>query len=274
MPYLTTSDSSKLYYEEVGDGRPLLFVHGWSLSSHIWSRQKEYFSPRYRCIFPDLRGHGRSLPSSSGYGIDVLASDVACLFDHLGLSDVSLVGWSLGSLVVLAAYPAVRERLASLVLVSGTSKYCSSADYPHGLPPKEPRSLSLLVRRNPRKAMDGFLRRMFAAEEQFERGFEQFDEEILPGLPAPSETVLVPALLTLETADMRSVLPAIDKPALLIHGDRDLICPPCASRFMADEISGVHYAVLSGAGHAPMYSRSREFNCVIDGFLEKIHDKN
>jgi len=271
MPYLTTSDSATLYYEEVGAGQPLLFIHGWSLSSQIWSRQKDYFASRYRCIVFDLRGHGRSLPSCSGYDIEVLAADVAGLFDHLALADVTLFGWSLGSLVALAAYPAVRDRLASLVLVSGTSKYCSAADYPYGLPPKEPRSLSLLLKRNPRKAMDGFLQRMFFAEEQSERGFEEFASEVLPELPAPSETVLVPVLRTLETADLRSVLATITEPVLLIHGNRDLICPTDASRFMAGQISGAHCTILAGAGHAPMYSRPREFNSVIDEYLEKIY---
>ena len=149
MPYLAASDSANLYYEETGEGKPLLFVHGWSLSSQIWLQQKEYFCIRYRCISFDLRGHGRSMPSSSGYGIDLLATDVALFIDRLCLSEVTLLGWSLGALVALAAYPAVRERLASLVLVSGTSKYCSSTDYPYGLPSKEPRSLSLLLKRNP-----------------------------------------------------------------------------------------------------------------------------
>lgn len=271
MPFIATGDSATLYYEEVGAGQTLLFIHGWSLSSRIWLRQNEYFASRYRCIFLDLRGHGRSLPSCSGYGIEVLAADVALLFDHLGLAEVTMIGWSLGSLVALAAYPAVRERLASLVLVSGTSKYCSAADYPYGLSPKEPRSLSLLLRRNPRKALDGFLQRMFFAEEQSERGFEEFTREVLPELPAPSETVLVPVLRTLESADMRSVLVTITEPALLVHGDRDLICPADASRFMAGQISGGHCRILAGAGHAPMYSRPCEFNSVIDEFLEKIY---
>ncbi|MHC1698171.1 MAG: alpha/beta fold hydrolase [Geobacteraceae bacterium] len=271
MPYLITSDASVLYYEEVGAGQPLLFVHGWSLSSQIWSRQIEYFSSRYRCIVVDLRGHGRSLPSCSGYGIDVLAADVSHLFDHLVLANVTLVGWSLGSLIALAAYPAVRKRLASLVLVSGTSKYCSAGDYPYGLPAKEPRSLSLLLRRNPHKAMDGFLRRMFADEEQSERGFEAFAEEFLSVLPPPSEMVLVPTLQTLEAVDMRHVLSSITEPALLIHGDRDLICPDGASRFMAEKIPGAQCNILSGAGHAPMYSRSGALNSVLGEFLKKIY---
>jgi len=272
MPYLTTSDSSTLYYEEIGKGKPLLFVHGWSLSSQIWSQQKEYFSSRYRCIAFDLRGHGLSSPSCSGYGVDVLASDVSLFFDRLCLSEVTLLGWSLGSLVALAAYPAVQERLASLVLVSGTSKYCSSLDYPYGLPPKEPRSLSLLLKRNPHKAMEGFQRKMFADEQQSENGYEVFVKDVLPLLPPPSPEVMVPVLQTLEIADLRPVLSSIREPALLIHGDRDLICPVAASRFMAEQISGAQCTILAGAGHAPMFSRPKEFNCALATFLENIYE--
>ncbi|MDD2338539.1 MAG: alpha/beta hydrolase [Geobacteraceae bacterium] len=272
MPYLTTSDSSRLYYEEAGAGNPLLFVHGWSLSSQIWLQQKEYFSSRYRCIAFDLRGHGRSMPSCSGYGIDILASDVTLFFDRLCLSGVTLLGWSLGALIVLAAYPAVRERLASLVLVSGTSKYCSSTDYPHGLPPKEPRSLSLLLKRNPHKAMDGFLRKMFADERQAEKGFEAFQQDVLSMLPFPSPEVMIPVLQTLETADMRPVLPLVREPSLLLHGDRDLICPVDSSHYMSTQLSGSQCTILNGAGHAPMYSRSNAFNSALATFLGKVYE--
>jgi pimeloyl-ACP methyl ester carboxylesterase len=274
MPYLTTSDSSRLYYEEAGTGKPLLFIHGWSLSSQVWLQQIEFFSSRYRCLTFDLRGHGRSMPSSSGYGIDILASDVALLFDRLCLSEVTLVGWSLGVLIALAAYPSVRDRVASLVLVSGTSKYCSASDYSHGLPPKEPRSLSLLLKRNPHKALDGFLRKMFTDERQSDKGFEEFEQEVLPFLPPPCPEILVPVLQTLEEADMRSVLILVREPSLLLHGDRDLICPVDSSRYMSSQISGAHCTILSGAGHAPMYSRPNEFNSTLATFLEKIYEQN
>jgi pimeloyl-[acyl-carrier protein] methyl ester esterase len=271
MPYLTTSDSTLLYYEEAGEGKPLLFVHGWSLSSQIWTQQKEYFSSRYRCLTVDLRGHGRSNPSASGYGIEVLASDVTCLFDSLGLSDGTLFGWSLGALVALAAYPSVRERLAALVLVSATSKYCSSAEYPYGLPEKEPRSLSLLLKRNPKKALDGFLRRMFIGQQESDWGFDDFEKDLLPLMPPPSAEVLVQALQTLQTADVRPVLASVREPVLLLHGDRDVICPIAASQYLEEKISTTTRIILAGAGHAPMFSRPAEFNAAIESFLINIY---
>ena len=103
--------------------------------------------------------------------------------------------------------------------------------------------------------MDGFQRKMFTDELHSEKGFEAFERDVLPLLPPPSPEVMVPVLQTLETADMRPVLSSIREPALLIHGDRDLICPVAATRFMAKQISGAQCAILAGAGHAPMFSR-------------------
>ncbi len=274
MPYFTARDSTTLYYEDTGSGIPLLFVHGWSFSSPVWLLQNRYFSSRYRCIALDLRGHGRSLPSRSGYGLDVLSSDVIELFDRLCLTNATLFGWSLGVLVALAAYPLLREKLSAMVFVSGTSKYCAAADYPWGLPPKEPKSLSLLLKRNSSKAMEGFRRRMFTAAEASERGFEEFEKDILPLVPPPAPDIMVQALETLVTADVRPVLSDIQDPVLIVHGDSDRICPVEASQYMAGQISGATLSLLSGAGHAPIFSRPNEFNTIIETFLENIYGNN
>jgi len=274
MPYFTAKDATSLYYEETGSGVPLLFVHGWSFSSGVWSLQKSCFSSRYRCIALDLRGHGRSMPSRSGYGIDVLSSDVAELFDILCLTNATLFGWSLGALVALAAYPAVKERVAAMVLVSGTAKYCADADYPWGVPPKEPKSLSLLLKRNPGKAIDGFLRRMFTGEEAAERGFDVFKKDILPLEPTPTPDIMLQALETLVTADMRPFLANILAPVLAVHGERDAICPIGAARYLVEQIPGATLSMLSGAGHVPIFSHSNQFNTVTESFLKNIYGKN
>lgn len=271
MPYLTTFDATSLYYEDVGEGHPLLFVHGWSFSSRIWIRQQEYFARNYRCIVPDLRGHGRSTPSRSGYGIEVLSSDVELFFDMVSSTNVTLVGWSLGVLAALAAYPAVQERLSAMVLLSGTPRYCSCEDYPHGLPPKEPRSLSVLLKRNPQRAMDGFVRKMFSGDDASVPVLDAYEQSVLPCLPFPSPEILCQVLDTLVATDVRAVLAGVRVPTLLVHGDRDLICPVGASRYMASRIPGAELVVIPGAGHAPIFSRSSAFNAVVGAFLERVH---
>jgi pimeloyl-[acyl-carrier protein] methyl ester esterase len=274
MPYFTTRDSTSLYYEDTGTGMPLLFVHGWSFSSQVWSLQKSYLSSRYRCITLDLRGHGLSMPSRSGYSLDVLSSDVIELFERLCLTNATLVGWSLGVLVALAAYPSLRENLSAMVFVSGTSKYCASEDYQWGLPPKEPKSLSLLLKRNSGKAMDGFRRRMFTGAEASERGFEAFEKDILPLVPHPAPEIMIQSLETLVKADVRPLLATIQAPVLIVHGDSDRICPVEASQYMTGQIAGAILSIQPGAGHAPIFSRPNEFNTTVETFLENIYGNN
>lgn len=99
MPFLETSGSVALHYDEAGEGFPLVFIHGWAMSGNVWAYQRP-LAERFRVITLDLRGHGKSSPASS-YAFGDFASDVALLFDRLGLRRAALVGWSLGAQVAL-----------------------------------------------------------------------------------------------------------------------------------------------------------------------------
>ena len=172
MPFCETKDSVTIYYDDTGRGHPLVFVHGWSFSGAVWRMQREFFSTRYRCVSPDLRGHGNSSAPSSGYGVQELAADMSSLIESLDLRGVTLVGWSLGVLVALSAYPGLKERLAALVFVSGTPKFTASEDFPFGLPAKETRGLALRLRRNRESALEDFSRMMFAPHELSGHNFD------------------------------------------------------------------------------------------------------
>src|SRR6185369_3170878 len=90
-----------LYYEDEGAGTPLLLIHGFPLSSKIWSRQIEGLKADFRIIAPDLRGFGGSDAPSSGYSMDSDADDIAALMDHLCLESAVVCGMSMGGYVLL-----------------------------------------------------------------------------------------------------------------------------------------------------------------------------
>jgi len=90
-------------------------------------------------------------------------------------------------------------------------------------------------------------------------------------MPPPSTEVLVQVLQTLQVADVRPVLASVRKPVLLLHGDRDVICPVAASQYLEEQISTTTRIILAGAGHAPMFSRPAEFNAAIESFLINIY---
>jgi pimeloyl-[acyl-carrier protein] methyl ester esterase len=271
MPLCETKYNVTICYDDTGTGRPLVFVHGWSFSGAVWRMQQEFFSTRYRCISPDLRGHGDSSAPSSGYGVHELAADISTLFESLDLSGVTLVGWSLGVLVALSAYSALEERLAALVFVSGTPKFTSSEDFPFGLPAKETRGLALRLKRNRESALEHFSRLMFAPHELSGHNFDMFDRYSFRTAKRPGPAAALQTLEALSLADMRSILGCIRVPVLVIHGDEDRICLPGSSHYMAATIPHASLSILNGAGHAPQLSRSEEFNSLMAGFLAGVY---
>jgi non-heme chloroperoxidase len=97
MPAITTKDGTQIYYKDWGAGQPVIFSHGWPLSSDSWEAQMFHLASNgYRCIAHDRRGHGRSSQPWHGNEMDTYADDLAQLFEALGLRDAILFGFSTG----------------------------------------------------------------------------------------------------------------------------------------------------------------------------------
>ncbi|HVG52108.1 MAG TPA: alpha/beta hydrolase [Xanthobacteraceae bacterium] len=103
MPYATTRDNIRLYYEEVGSGTPLLFVHEFGGDHRSWEMQMRYFSRRYRCIAYSARGYTPSdVPNSpDAYSYKHFAGDVVEMLDHLKIAKAHIVGLSMGGYCAL-----------------------------------------------------------------------------------------------------------------------------------------------------------------------------
>jgi pimeloyl-[acyl-carrier protein] methyl ester esterase len=240
-----------LHHEDLGAGPPVVLVHGWAGSSATFAAEAGALARTRRVIAPDLRGHGRSTPSP--FTLADLAGDLASLVERLALERAVLVGWSLGSLVALAAVPRVRERLAALVLVAGTPRFTACEGWPHGLPRTHVEALAARLRRDPRRALARFDASMFAEGELDDGGRRRVEalRAAIPVDPAAAQA----GLDVLASDDLRPALAALDLPALLLHGERDAICPAGAARAMASAIPGARLRVLPGLGHAPFLSR-------------------
>src|ERR1700674_465514 len=99
MPHLTR-DGVKLYYDEAGRGSAIVFVHGWMCDREHFAAQRAYFSPNYRFVSVDLRGHGKSDKPDQPYAIEGFADDVAWMCGELGVVRAALVGHSMGGAIV------------------------------------------------------------------------------------------------------------------------------------------------------------------------------
>ncbi|MEO5859260.1 MAG: alpha/beta hydrolase, partial [Pyrinomonadaceae bacterium] len=97
MPTITTTDGTEIFYKDVGTGQPIVFSHGWPLSSDDWDSQIFYFASRgFRCIAHDRRGHGRSSATWENNEMDTYSDDLAELTAKLDLKDAVHIGHSTG----------------------------------------------------------------------------------------------------------------------------------------------------------------------------------
>jgi pimeloyl-ACP methyl ester carboxylesterase len=122
-------DGGRLFYEIRGNSAPpLVFVHGLACAHEDWRNQVSCFSPSYRVVSLDQRGHGRSSGHASGFDIEHLAADLAALAEHLQLPPAVLVGHSFGCRVVLECARSAPRRVAGVVLVDGSRLASGNAD--------------------------------------------------------------------------------------------------------------------------------------------------
>jgi non-heme chloroperoxidase len=135
-PFVETRDGQQLFYRDVGTGKPIVFVHGWTLSSAIWRDQFDGLGGQNtRLVAYDRRGHGQSTKPESGYDYETLTDDLAALLDRLDLHDVTLVGHSMGSGEVvryLARHGAAR--IARVMLIAPMTPFAlKTANNPDGV---------------------------------------------------------------------------------------------------------------------------------------------
>ena len=229
MSSITTQDGTEICYKDWGSGQPIVFHHGWPLSSDDWDAQMLYFLQRgFRVIAHDRRGHGRSAQVSGGHDMDHYAADVAAVVEHLDLRNAIHVGHSTGG--GEAAHYVARHgasRAAKLVLVSAVPPLMlKTSANPGGLPIEVFDGLRAALAAN-RAAFY----RDFAAGPFY--GFNRPDAKVVPavvdnwwrqgmmggakahydGIKAFSET------------DFTDDLKTIDVPTLVMHGDDDQIVP-------------------------------------------------
>ncbi len=128
MPYATASDGVRLYYEEVGSGTPVIFVHEFAADYLSWEPQMRYFARRHRCIAYSARGYTPSdVPDSdAAYRYEHFRDDVIAVLDHLQIAKAHVVGLSMGAYSTLHVGLRYPERARSLTLAgvgSGSERW-------------------------------------------------------------------------------------------------------------------------------------------------------
>jgi non-heme chloroperoxidase len=222
-------DGTQIYYKDWGSGQPIVFHHGWPLSSDDWDAQMLFFlSQGYRVIAHDRRGHGRSSQTETGNDMDTYADDVAQLAKHLDLRDAIHVGHSTGGgEVTHYVARAGKGRVAKAVLVDAVPPIMVKSDKnPGGTPIEVFDELRTVLAANrsqfyldlPSGPFYGFNR----SGAKVSQGliYNWWRQAMMGGAKAHYDCIKA-----FSETDFTEDLKAIDVPVLILHGDDDQIVP-------------------------------------------------
>ncbi|WP_263411420.1 alpha/beta fold hydrolase [Terriglobus tenax] len=254
MSNFTTKDGVEIYYKDWGKGQPIVFSHGWPLSSDAWDPQMLFFGQLgYRVIAHDRRGHGRSEQTWDGNDMDTYADDLAQLIEKLDLKDAILVGHSTGGGEV-AHYIGRHgsSRVAKIALVSAVPPLMLKSE-------SNPYGVSL-------EALDGIRKAVMTDRSQFYVDFPTtfFAHDASGGKPTQGQRDSFWALgmagsikgqydcvKQFSETDFHEDLARIDIPALVLHSEDDQVVPFKASgEKTAKLIKGAKLVTYKGFSHA------------------------
>lgn len=275
MPTITAKNGLlskiELHYEETGTGRPVVLIHGWPLSGASWSAQVPAFAQAgYRVVTYDRRGFGQSDKPGKHYDYDTFADDLASLLDELDLTDVTLVGFSMGG-GEIARYIARhgQDRLHSVVFAAAVPPYLlKTDDNPDGaLGDADVDGMQEQARNDRAAFLDGFTTDFFSVDGVL-KVTEAQRQEALALEAAAEDDALVDCIGAFARTDFRDDLTKVSVPTLVIHGDGDGTVPFAASGQRTHAaITGSRLHVIAGAPHGMTASHTEEFNAAVLDFL-------
>ena len=251
-----------VHVEIVGQGKPLVMIHGWGMHSGVWQPLVKRLSKDYMLYLVDLPGMGSSRPIEP-YHLYNLADEVAEVIP--GVCDV--VGWSFGGLVAQSIAINQPDRIRRLVLVGSTPCFVRKPDWQSAIDPDNWRAFADNVNHDYKHAMLQFLT-LQCMKASDARGTIRELRKSFELKPTPTQTTLQRALHIMLESDLRNEVANIRRPTLLIHGDRDTLAPVQAAHWMMQQLPMGFLRVMAGAAHAPFLSHSDAFIDALNEFLE------
>lgn len=270
MSEVIANDGTRLFYDEAGEGRPLVLIHGWTFSGRFFAPRVPALARHARVISPDLRGHGRSEKPGHGYRVARLAADLRDLLEALDLRDAVLLGWSLGAPVIWSHLELFgRERVAGAVFVQQSPRQYYSPDWklghrgcfdaaslavtltklqtdPAGF---DAQNLSSCVH----KPLNDDERRAFLAE---------------MALSPPDARAGIMSDMTVQ--DWRDLLPHLDLPALMMVARRDSVFPPEGPAFVGEQMPNAQTLFFEESSHMLFHDEPEKFEAGVIGFLGRL----
>jgi len=236
-------------------------------STYWWRRNVDALAEDHRVVTMDLRGHGKSGKTDAGHTLAQYGRDVRGLIEHLDLTGVTPVGWSMGTAVILNYVDQFgTDRLANVVFVDQSPKFHTDDEWEHGLlgafSGEAATELATNLEYNRPSAAKPFVQAMFA---------DTIDDDLVDEMYAETTktptSVTVDIFLDMTYSDLRPVVEAVDVPALLIYGEQSDIFPTDVGAWLENAMPNATHVPFEDSGHCPFWEEAERFNEEVAGFV-------
>jgi pimeloyl-ACP methyl ester carboxylesterase len=252
------ADGLKIAYERVGEGHPLVFVHGAAEDSRIWQPQLTDLADEFTVVAWDEPGAGRSSDLPEGLTLRGFADGLAALIESLRLGPAHVAGLSWGGTVVLELYRRHPGLVATLIMID------TYAGWKGSLPADEVQARVVGARRMlaaPPEEFDPTLPGLFAGDPpmDFARLLAAIAADVRPA-------TLGQELAIMAETDLSDLLPHVAVPTLLLWGELDARSPLTVARQFEEAIPDTELVVIEGAGHMSNLERPQQVNAAVREF--------
>lgn len=252
-----------LHSDVSGSGPDLVLLHGWGMHAGIWVGLARELSLFFRVHAVDLPGYGGSA-SCNPCTLD----DMAALLAQQMPQRCLVCGWSLGGQVALAWAARAPQQVARLALIATTPCFTQRADWPHAMEADVVRDFAEGLSTDYAATLKRFLSLQARGDAQAKQVVQQLKSSLL-GRAAPDSAVLGQGLEILLNADLRERLGAISQPALVVHGDHDMLTPPAAGEYLSRGLPNARLVRLHRAAHAPFVSDVKGTGALLKRFFDE-----
>ncbi len=257
------SSGARIYWNEAGSGDPLLLIMGLSYTSDMWHRTVPAMSRRYRTIFFDNRGVGKSDVPPGPYPIAQMAADAAAVLDDAGVERAHILGASMGGMIAQEFALTYPHRVKGLVLG------CTACGGPHSIPaaPEVIQTLMARAMMGPEEGAEAMVPFIYDPATPRSRIEEDLAIRRRTYPTAAGYMAQVQGIMAWTCFDR---LDQIDAPTLIIHGEHDRLVPPQNARILAEHIPGSRLVMLAHSSHIFMTDEPEASHAAVLDFLASV----
>src|SRR5690554_30865 len=266
--YITVERNVKLHVTDLGEGKPVVLIHGWPLSDAMYEYQYQFLVDKgYRIVGITLRGFGKSDKPYGAYNYDVYAADIKAVLDKLDVEGATLGGFSMGGAIAIhyvAKYNSAR--VSKLALFGAAAPvWTKRNDYPYGFSKDDVNDLITLSKINRPQLLENFGKIFGASESALPAGIANWLGRI--NIEA-SPYATTQSLIALRDTDLRSELSKIKIPTAIFHGTKDVICEFALAEQLQKGIKNSYIVKFENSGHGLFFEELEKFNTEFLDFIK------